>query len=87
MQVTEDDDPESRGRLAPHEVPLVMAALAATHRRLRRCQNALDTSGASDQRLIQKVARAKKAQRLLRLSMIARRIFSQLSGPGFFMRR
>eukprot|EP01046_Picozoa_sp_COSAG06_P061401 COSAG06_NODE_13452_length_1255_cov_3.434256_1_plen_27_part_10 len=26
MQITEEDDSESRGRLAPHEVPLAMAA-------------------------------------------------------------
>ena len=28
-QVTQDDDPESLGRLAPHEFPLALAALAA----------------------------------------------------------
>jgi hypothetical protein len=34
MQITEDDDSESRGRLAPHEVPLAMAATMVACRRL-----------------------------------------------------
>ena len=45
MQVTEDDDPESRGRLAPHELPYGMGA--GVERAMepveRRTDDALDT--------------------------------------------
>ena len=54
MQVTQDDDPESRGRLAPHELPLVMAAFVATHHRVRRHKLALanvQAAGGDDRRV------------------------------------
>ena len=49
MQVTEDDDPESRGRLAPHELPYGMGCVFVACRRLRRVraeQAVDDASGA-----------------------------------------
>eukprot|EP01046_Picozoa_sp_COSAG06_P072374 COSAG06_NODE_21150_length_767_cov_6.482036_1_plen_115_part_10 len=41
MQITEEDDSESRGRLAPHEVPLAMAATMVACRRLHAARGAL----------------------------------------------
>jgi hypothetical protein len=74
MQITEDDDSESRGRLAPHEVPLAMAATMVACRRLHATRGALAAAAgeggdAGEQRLIQKVARAKRMRRSLLMMM------------------
>ena len=74
MQITEDDDSESRGRLAPHEVPLAMAATMVACRRLHAARGALAAAAgeggdAGEQRLIQKVARAKRMRRSLLMMM------------------
>ena len=75
MQVTEDDDPESRGRLAPHELPHVMACVLAAQRRVQRCVAALAATRAAgdddavERRLIQKTARARRQKRCLCMAL------------------
>ena len=74
MQVTEDDDPESRGRLAPHELPYGMGCVFVACRRLSRlrAEQAVDAAtGVASPGLAVKVARAVRIRRLSLMMLAA----------------
>ena len=71
MEITEHDDVESRGRLAPHEVPLAMASVLCACRAVRRRTRELTAAGGGVQRLIRRVRRAKMLRRALFVMMAA----------------